>query len=365
MTHSLVLSANAGAAPAASSVSDAVVAGLVAGYAVAIPVGALAVLLVSLTARTSLRVGAAGALGVATADGAYATVAVLGGAAVAHAVAPIATPLRWTASAVLVLMAARSAHTAVRALRETRTARLPEPQPAATGGGTADRIVDGPSRGSDTRSSDRPDGLPGDRLHDRPCNPAGERSPDRSDGRLRDRPCDQPRGLSRDRPGDRPRSRSGDRLRDRPRDQPCGPAGERSGDGPPGDRPGDRSRNQLCGPAATESARSLLPGDAALGTPSRAYLGLLGLTLLNPWAIIYFSALTLGNQRLGGTDGLSRAAFVAGIVFASVTWQLLLASGGAALGRALTGPRGRAVTGLASSAIIAALAVALAAGAGP
>src|SRR6476646_10134126 len=90
------------------------VAGLLAGYGVAVPVGAIAALLISLTARTSLRVGAAAALGVATADGLYATVAVLGGAAAARFVAPLATPLRWVAAAVLVALAVRTAVTAVR-----------------------------------------------------------------------------------------------------------------------------------------------------------------------------------------------------------------------------------------------------------
>ena len=33
-----------------------------------------------------------------------------------------------------------------------------------------------------------------------------------------------------------------------------------------------------------------------LGTPGRAYLGLLALTLLNPATVIYFSALVLGRQ---------------------------------------------------------------------
>jgi len=62
---------------------DALISGLLAGYGVAIPVGAIGVLIIGLSARTSLRTGAAAALGVATADGVYATVAVLGGAAVA------------------------------------------------------------------------------------------------------------------------------------------------------------------------------------------------------------------------------------------------------------------------------------------
>ncbi|MER6591520.1 lysine transporter LysE, partial [Micromonospora purpureochromogenes] len=62
---------------------DALLAGLLAGYGVAVPVGAIAIVVIGLTARTSLRVGAAAALGVAAADGLYAALAVLGGAALA------------------------------------------------------------------------------------------------------------------------------------------------------------------------------------------------------------------------------------------------------------------------------------------
>lgn len=98
--------------------SEALVAGLLAGYGVAIPVGAIAALLVSLTARTSLRVGASAALGVATADGVYALVAVLGGAALARLIEPIATPLRWVAAAILVAFAIRTAVTAIRHHRD-------------------------------------------------------------------------------------------------------------------------------------------------------------------------------------------------------------------------------------------------------
>ncbi|MFG3259701.1 LysE family transporter [Streptomyces sp. NPDC048172] len=221
------------------SIMEAALTGLVAGYAVSIPVGALAVLLVSVAARTSFRVGAAGALGTATADGGYAAVAVLGGAAVAGAVEPVAVPLRWTAGAVLVLLAVKSGRTALAALRARR-------------GGSGD------------------------------------------------------------------------------------------GGGDQGDGEGGRG--------------------VALRTPSRAFLGFLGLTLLNPWAIIYFSALTLGRQDLGGTGTVSRLVFVAAIALASLSWQLLLAVGGVALGRALTGVRGRAVTSLVSSVVIAALAVVLVTG---
>nr|WP_312024902.1 LysE family transporter [Kibdelosporangium aridum] len=64
--------------------------------------------MISLTARTSLRVGAAAALGVATADGLYALAAVLGGVALAELIEPIAGPMRWAAAIVLVAMAVKT-----------------------------------------------------------------------------------------------------------------------------------------------------------------------------------------------------------------------------------------------------------------
>lgn len=200
---------------------EALVAGLLAGYGVAVPVGAIAALIVSLTARTSWRVGAAAALGVATADGLYALLAVLGGAAVADAIAPISTPLRWSAGVVLLCLAAR---TAVVALRRHR---------------------------SDT---------------------------------------------------------------------------------------------------------AVRPSGGGLTSPGRAYLGLLGLTLLNPVTVIYFAALVLGRQP----DASAVAAvFVAAAFLASASWQLLIAGGGALLGRALTSPAARLTTALTSSTIIALLALPL------
>jgi arginine exporter protein ArgO len=202
----------------------ALVAGVIAGYGVAVPVGAIAALLISLTARTSLRIGAAAALGVASADAVFATAAVLGGAALARVIAPIATPLHWVAATVLIGLSVRTAVVARRHHREGA-------QPRAVGG---------------------------------------------------------------------------------------------------------------------------------LSTPGRAYLGLLGLTLLNPTTIVYFGALVLGRQS--ADTGRLASVFVVGVVAASASWQLLLAGGGSLVGRLLTGPRGRLATALMSSVVIAALAVALVAG---
>lgn len=79
-------------------------AGLLAGYAIAIPVGAIAALLITHGARHGARVAAGGALGAATVDGLYATIAVVAGAAVAPVIALVEQPLRWVSVVVLVAL---------------------------------------------------------------------------------------------------------------------------------------------------------------------------------------------------------------------------------------------------------------------
>jgi arginine exporter protein ArgO len=209
-------------ADASHVVTAALVAGLVAGYGIAMPVGAVATYLVSLTARTSLRTGSCAALGVATADGLYALLATLGGSALAAALRPVLVPLRWASALVLLALAVRGAAVAVRQYRGHRLAARSAPPP--------------------------PDAL-------------------------------------------------------------------------------------------------------------RAYLSLLGITLLNPTTVIYFAALVLGTRTSQAATAVDQAVFVLAAFAASASWQLLLAGGGALLGRALTGRRGRLVTALLSSGVIAALAV--------
>jgi arginine exporter protein ArgO len=208
-------------------VTGALVAGLAAGYGVAIPVGAIAPLLMGLSARSGLRVGASAALGVASADGLYAAAAVLGGAALADTIAPAAGAMRWAAATVLAALAVR---VAVVACRDHR------------------------------RSASAPS----------------------------------------------------------------------------------------------------VPRASLLSTPTRAYGGLLGLTLLNPATIVYFAALVLGDRAAGGRGPAASAVFVVAVFAASASWQLLVAGGGAAVGHHLVTARGRLATALVSSAAVAALAVHLA-----
>ena len=87
--------------------SAAFIAGIVAGYGVAIPVGAIAVLIVDAGLRRGLRVGLSAGAGAATADGIYALVAAVAGAAVAQVIGPVEVELRWLSVVVLVAIAGR------------------------------------------------------------------------------------------------------------------------------------------------------------------------------------------------------------------------------------------------------------------
>jgi arginine exporter protein ArgO len=99
-------------------VLDVLLSGLLTGYAIAVPVGAVAVMIMAISARTSWRTGAAAGLGAATVDGLYATVAVLAGTAVARVLEPVSTALTAVSVAVLLAIAAL---TLVHAFRPGRT----------------------------------------------------------------------------------------------------------------------------------------------------------------------------------------------------------------------------------------------------
>ncbi|MEV8550689.1 LysE family transporter [Streptomyces glaucescens] len=199
----------------------ALVAGLLAGYGIAVPVGPVATYLVALTARTRLKIGACAALGVATADGLYALIAALGGSVLVPFIETITVPLRWVSALVLIALAVRGGAAAISGYRTRR---------------------------SSTR--------------------------------------------------------------------------------------------------AEEVSLS----------PVRAYLGMLGITMMNPMTVIYFAALVLGTRTTAAPSLVEQAVFVLAAFAASSSWQLLLAGGGALLGRTLTSSRGRLVTAMASSVLIVVLA---------
>lgn len=69
-------------------------AGALAGFAIAIPVGAIAILILDLGIRRGFRAAAAGGAGAATADGLYALAAILGGTTIGLVLEPLERPLR-------------------------------------------------------------------------------------------------------------------------------------------------------------------------------------------------------------------------------------------------------------------------------
>jgi arginine exporter protein ArgO len=83
----------------------AILGGLLAGLGIAMPVGAIGTYLVGLGARAPRSVAAAAALGVASTDGAYAILAVAGGAALENTLEPARQWLRWLSVSALVLLA--------------------------------------------------------------------------------------------------------------------------------------------------------------------------------------------------------------------------------------------------------------------
>jgi arginine exporter protein ArgO len=84
---------------------QAFLTGVAAGYGIAIPVGAIAVLIMETGIRCGFRCAAAGGAGAATADLLYAGLAVVGGAALAGPIAELETPLRIVSAIVLIAIA--------------------------------------------------------------------------------------------------------------------------------------------------------------------------------------------------------------------------------------------------------------------
>ena len=115
---------------------DPLIAGLLAGWGVAIPLGAIGVMVVDLGMRGGFRPAAAAAAGVATADLLYAAVAAAAGAVVAGALAPHEHALRLVAAAVLAVVALLGLRMARRAHAEQAA-----PPPAPGGGGLYARFL--------------------------------------------------------------------------------------------------------------------------------------------------------------------------------------------------------------------------------
>ncbi len=107
---------------------NAFLTGVAAGYGIAVPVGAIAVLIMDLGIRRGFLPAFAAGAGAATADLLYASLAVMGGTALATTVESIGGPLRIVSGLVLlvigVLGLARSGRSGNATAAETRSADL-------------------------------------------------------------------------------------------------------------------------------------------------------------------------------------------------------------------------------------------------
>ena len=108
-------------------VSGAALAGVIAGAAVALPLGAIGVLLVQEAIVTGWRTAAAGASGVAIVDLAYATVAVLAGNSVSSRLTGHQRAVQLIGAGLLTAVAVRGLLGVRTAIRETRAAGVHPP----------------------------------------------------------------------------------------------------------------------------------------------------------------------------------------------------------------------------------------------
>jgi threonine/homoserine/homoserine lactone efflux protein len=109
---------------------------------------------------------------------------------------------------------------------------------------------------------------------------------------------------------------------------------------------------QLRGPDLVAAERAPVP-------VARTYATFLALTLLNPATVIYFASLAVGLPAIS-SEPAARVLFVTGAGLSSLSWQWLLAGAGSALHGRVPARLGL-LTGIASSAIIALLALKIAA----
>jgi threonine/homoserine/homoserine lactone efflux protein len=96
--------------------AQAFLLGIAAGYAIAIPFGPIAILIVRTGVRQGLRAAAAAGAGTASADLVFATIAMLFGAAASVLLSPILPAARLVAGAALAVIAVRGLLTAPHAI---------------------------------------------------------------------------------------------------------------------------------------------------------------------------------------------------------------------------------------------------------
>lgn len=104
---------------------ESLLTGMVAGFGIAVPVGAIAVLIVETGIRCGFRCAASAGAGAATADLVYAGIAAAGGAGIASSVRSIDEPLRYVSALVLVAIAVVGLRRAMRPPASPASSAIP------------------------------------------------------------------------------------------------------------------------------------------------------------------------------------------------------------------------------------------------
>ena len=274
-------------------------AGLLAGYAIAIPVGAIAALLITHGARHGGRVAAGGALGAATVDGLYATIAVVAGAAIAPVIVLIEEPLRWLSVIVLVAL---GVVIALPGLRSAAREGVSAPEAARAGVNALEPASTGTSA---------------------PAHPITGSSSLASGSATQTRTIAPARTATQARAATQTRTTT-------------------------------QARTTV---QARTTAQARRTPHARTTTARRLFLTVAALTLVNPVTVVYFAALVGSSTLAHDATPLERIVFVSAAFAASLSWQLLLTTAGALAGRALVGPVGARITALLGGGIIILLAV--------
>jgi threonine/homoserine/homoserine lactone efflux protein len=96
-------------------------------------------------------------------------------------------------------------------------------------------------------------------------------------------------------------------------------------------------------------------------TSGQAFTMILGLTLLNPLTITYFTALILSLRTSGSDTAPHEWLFIAGVFLASFSWQMLVAGTGSVLRRRVS-QRVRNITQIVGGLLVISLGIAILAG---
>ncbi|MFJ5550528.1 hypothetical protein [Streptomyces sp. NPDC093225] len=283
------------------------VSGAAAGLGVAMPVGAIGVLLLQESMRAR-RPAIAAAAAVATVDLGYAALATALGPLVATALTPVEAWVRLVSSLILLTLAG---HGLWRSRPPTPRAEVHAPTSPASG--TRGHIPASPT--SETRGHIPASPTSETRGHI-PASPAFE-----ARGRIPASPAFEARG-----PGRSPGKAGAER-----------PAGVRGAAPGNGERAGWGPAPQGNGPHPSDGGPDFAPepaprtGNTTPTTPTRTFLRFAALTAVNPTTALYFAALTTAQGRTLA-HGSAGAVFVAAAGLASLAWQQLLVFAGSFAG---------------------------------